>query len=92
MTEDGERLRRRLYRPGADHDDVDAYLADRDPEPAPEPVAAGALARRGRRWPVVVAVAAIRIAGFAASTAVVRTPWALIGVYGIPIGVIVACL
>lgn len=36
----------------------------------------------------IVAVVALRIVGFAASGAVVRTPWALIGVYGAPISAI----
>jgi lipopolysaccharide export system permease protein len=34
----------------------------------------------------VMAVIGLRIAGFAASSAVVRTPWALLAVYGVPIG------
>jgi lipopolysaccharide export system permease protein len=33
----------------------------------------------------VVAVVVLRVAGFAASSAVVRTPWAIIGVYGAPV-------
>lgn len=37
MTEDGEALRRRLYRPGAGEGDVDAYLAVAVPEPEPAP-------------------------------------------------------
>lgn len=54
MTEDGEQLRRRLYRPGAGHDDVDAYLAAREPEP--DPVVDTAPAGRRRRWQPVVGV------------------------------------
>lgn len=54
MTEDGEQLRRRLYRPGAGHDDVDAYLAARAPEP--DPVIDTAAAGRRRRWRPVVGV------------------------------------
>jgi lipopolysaccharide export system permease protein len=43
--------------------------------------------RQGRGTAValaVVAVVGLRIAGFAASSAAVRTPWALLGVYGAP--------
>ncbi len=40
----------------------------------------------------VVAVVVLRIAGFAASSAVVRTPWAAIGVYGAPLLAIVVSL
>ncbi len=47
--------------------------------------------RQGRGTAIalaVVAVVAVRIAGFAASGAAVRTPWALIGVYGAPFAAI----
>lgn len=54
MTEDGEALRRRLYRPGAGGADLDAYLAVEPPEPSTAPPAP--LERRTRRWTVVVAV------------------------------------
>lgn len=37
MTELGERLRRRLYRPGAAEEDVEAYLSVAELEPDPEP-------------------------------------------------------
>jgi lipopolysaccharide export system permease protein len=43
--------------------------------------------RQGRGTAIavaVVAIVALRIAGFAASSAAVRTPWALVGVYGAP--------
>ena len=40
----------------------------------------------------VVAVVVLRVAGFAASSAVVRTPWAAIGVYGAPLLAIVVSL
>jgi lipopolysaccharide export system permease protein len=40
----------------------------------------------------VVAVVVLRVAGFAASSAVVRTPWAAIGVYGAPLLAIVISL
>lgn len=40
----------------------------------------------------VLAVGALRIAGFAASSAAVRSPWALIAVYGIPIAAILGCM
>jgi lipopolysaccharide export system permease protein len=44
--------------------------------------------RQGRGAAVaaaVIAVVALRIGGFAASSAAVRTPWALIAVYGVPL-------
>ncbi|WP_112662971.1 LPS export ABC transporter permease LptF [Microvirga flavescens] len=44
--------------------------------------------RQGRGLAIataVVGVVVLRIAGFAASSAAIRTPWALIGVYGAPI-------
>ncbi|KAA2234390.1 LPS export ABC transporter permease LptF [Salinarimonas soli] len=44
--------------------------------------------RQGRGLAIVsaiVAVGAMRIAGFAATSAVVRTPWALVAVYGVPL-------
>jgi lipopolysaccharide export system permease protein len=44
--------------------------------------------RQGRGLSVVaaiVAVGAVRIAGFAAVGAAVRTPWALVAVYGAPL-------
>ena len=40
----------------------------------------------------VIAVGVLRILGFAASSAVVRTPWALIGIYGAPFGAIAIAL
>ena len=40
----------------------------------------------------VVSVAALRIAAFAASSVTVRTPWGLLWVYGLPLGVIAASL
>ena len=63
MTEEGEALRRRLYRPGAVDDDVAAYLAvterepaqERDaPPPAPRPV-------RLPQWPTLVAVTVLAV-------------------------------
>ena len=48
--------------------------------------------RQGRGVAMAVAVLAVvvlRVAGFAASSAVVRTPWAAIGVYGAPLLAIV---
>lgn len=53
MTEDGEHLRRRLYRPGAGGADVDAYLAARDPDPVP---GIGTARTDRRRWRPVVGV------------------------------------
>ena len=55
MTEPAERLRRRLYRPGAAKEDVDAYLssAELEPEPVEEP-----LTPPPRRRPTRTAVAA----------------------------------
>jgi hypothetical protein len=53
-TDDGEALRRRLYRPGAGGPDVDAYLAVADPEPPPGPPPPRE--RRPRSWAVLVAV------------------------------------
>jgi lipopolysaccharide export system permease protein len=47
--------------------------------------------RQGRGTAVavaIVAVVALRIIGFAASSAAVRTPWALVGVYGAPLAAI----
>lgn len=51
--------------------------------------------RQGRGFAMgmaVVAVVGLRIAGFAASGAAVRTPWALLAVYGVPIGASLACM
>ena len=51
--------------------------------------------RQGRGVAMAVAVLAVvvlRVAGFAASSAVVRTPWAAIGVYGAPLLAIVLSL
>jgi lipopolysaccharide export system permease protein len=51
--------------------------------------------RQGRGVAMAVAVLAVvtlRVAGFAASSAVVRTPWAIIGVYGAPVLAIVISL
>lgn len=51
--------------------------------------------RQGRGMAIataVVGVVLVRIAGFAASGAVVRTPWAVAGVYGAPLGAIVIAL
>lgn len=51
--------------------------------------------RQGRGFAIaaaVVAVVILRVAGFAASSAVVRTPWAIIGVYGAPLLAIVISL
>ena len=51
--------------------------------------------RQGRGLAIasaVVAVVLLRILGFAASSAVVRTPAAVVGVYALPLGTIVICL
>ena len=51
--------------------------------------------RQGRGLAIaaaVIAVVLLRILGFAASSAVVRTPAAVIGVYALPLGTIVVCL
>jgi lipopolysaccharide export system permease protein len=47
--------------------------------------------RQGRGTAIALAIAVVgaaRIAAFAASSLAVRTPWALIAVYGVPLGVI----
>jgi lipopolysaccharide export system permease protein len=51
--------------------------------------------RQGRGLAValaVVAVVALRIAGFAASSVTVRSPWGIAAVYGAPVGTIVIAL
>ena len=51
--------------------------------------------RQGRGTAIamaVIAVGALRILGFAASSAAVRSPWGLIGIYGAPFGAIAIAL
>jgi lipopolysaccharide export system permease protein len=51
--------------------------------------------RQGRGMAIaaaVVAVVLLRIAGFAASGAVIRSPWAIAGVYGAPLAAVVMSL
>jgi len=51
--------------------------------------------RQGRGLAIATAIAAIvllRVLGFAASSAVVRSPAAVVAVYGVPLGAIVLCL
>jgi lipopolysaccharide export system permease protein len=51
--------------------------------------------RQGRSLAVavaVVAVVALRIAGFAASSVTVRTPLGILAVYGAPVATMVVCL
>jgi lipopolysaccharide export system permease protein len=51
--------------------------------------------RQGRGTAVALAVAAVvalRIVAFAASSATIRTPWGLVGVYGAPIAAVVIAL
>lgn len=71
MTEDGEHLRRRLYRPGAGPDDIDAYLAAReaDPDPAIETAPAGR-----RRWLVVGVFVLAAVIGIVALIGEIRAP------------------
>ncbi|MBW4040827.1 MAG: hypothetical protein HIU86_01695 [Acidobacteria bacterium] len=64
MTEEGEALRRRLYRPGADDEDVAAYrsVAERDPEGHvdPDPAPPRTLPRLPAR-PVLVATGVLAV-------------------------------
>lgn len=60
MTEDGEALRRRLYRPGAEETDVAAYLAAAEPEPEAE-ARVPESPRRRPRWAVPAAAALVAV-------------------------------
>lgn len=73
MTEDGEALRRRLYRPGAGDTDVDAYLALAEPETAPAPPAPPPRPR-SRRWVPVTAAVVVLVAAAIVLPRVGRAP------------------
>lgn len=86
MTEDGEDLRRRLYRQGADRTDIDAYLAvhepknepEPEPSPGPAPIAGVAPARRVPRWLPAGGLLLLAVV-VVAVLAVIRTPAAVGG-------------